>query len=62
MLADDPEGKMLIFGISLPAIEKKKKGGIICFLPGKMNIDYGLCSEGFRALTTTADINLQDVL
>lgn len=25
MLADDPEGKMLIFGISLPAIEKKKK-------------------------------------
>lgn len=50
-----------MFGINLPA-KKKKKKEIICFLLGKMNIDYGLCSEGFCALTTIADVNLRDVL
>lgn len=51
---------MLIFGINLPTKEKNME--IICFLLGKMNIDCGLCSEGFCALTTAIDINLQDVL
>lgn len=60
MFADDPEGKCWYLALVFQL--KKRNMEIICFLLGKMNIDYGLCSEGFCALTTTADINLQDVL
>lgn len=60
MFADDSEGTCWYLALVFQL--KKRNMEITCFLLGKMNIGSGLCSEGFCALTTTADTNLQDVL